>query len=85
MKYSNEHIDDYQNKLSNEDEKKLLEHSNKYDIKPVICAWYDDLEDFYSDWVDEVGYTKKQANNLLKDNKDEFLKFKDGRILRLVA
>lgn len=85
MKYSNEHIDDYQNKLSNEDEKKLLEHSNKYDIEPVICAWYDNLEDFYSDWVDEVGYTKKQANNLLKDNKDEFLKFKDGRILRLVA
>ena len=86
MTYSNEHIDDYKSKLSDTDKTILLEHCNEYNIKPTICAWYDDIEDFYSDWVDEVGYSKKAADELLHNNadSDQFVIFNDGRILRLV-
>jgi hypothetical protein len=85
MTYSIPDIDDYKKQLSEDDKPILIEHCNEHNIPPVICAWYDDIDDFYSDWVDEVGYSKKQADDLLRDNKDsyQFVIFNDGRILRL--
>lgn len=86
MTYLAEHIDDYQSRLSEEDKTLLLAHCNEWDIAPVICAWYDDMDDFLSDWVEEVGYTEEAAKNLLNPNntQGEFKVFPDGRMLRLV-
>jgi hypothetical protein len=83
MTYSIPDIDDYQSKLSDKDKITLIEHCNTNDIQPNICAWYDDMNDFYSDWVDEVGYSKENADKLLHNESDQFLIFQDGRILRL--
>jgi hypothetical protein len=76
-------IDDYQNRLTEEQKDKLIKHCNDYNIKPEICAWYDDLEDFFSDWCN-IGYKRTEARELLNSNKDEFCKFKNGEIVRLV-
>ena len=77
-------IEDYQNKLTENQKKLLLKHCNSYGIKPEICAWYDDMEDFYSDWT-SVGYSKTDAKSLLSVNDGgEFKKFKNGSIVRLV-
>lgn len=84
-KFSVSDIEDYQNRLSEEQNKPLVRHCNKYGIKPEICAWYDNMEDFYSDWVDGVGYSKEEAKSLLVVNDGgEFKKFKNGSIVRLV-
>lgn len=48
-----------------------------------ICAWYHDEKDFLSDWM-EMGYSKKQALQLLK-NKAEFQTLKNGIMLRYDA
>lgn len=78
-------IDDYQNRLTEKQKKTLLIHCNKHGINPEICAWYDNMEDFYSDWVNEVGYLKADAKNLLVVNDGgEFKKFRNGSIIRLV-
>lgn len=85
MKYNINDIDDYQNRLDEEQKSKLIKHCNKYEIAPNICAWYDNLEDFYSDWC-KIGYTKKQAKELLNNNiENEFIKFSNGEIIRLVV
>lgn len=76
-------IDDYQSRLTEEDKKHLLNHCNEFEIAPVICAWYDNLDDFFEDWVDHVGYTKETSALMLANNRDEFKQFKDGRIVRL--
>jgi len=77
-------IDDYQNRLTENQKRLLLKHCNKYGIKPEICAWYDNMEDFYSDWTGEAGYSKDEAKSLLDVNDGgEFKKFKDGSIVRL--
>lgn len=85
-KYTVEDIDDYQNRLSDEDKDILIQHCNEHDISPKICAWYDDVEDFQSDWVDEVGYSEKDAFKIFSDGllDGEFKQFIDGRIVRLV-
>ena len=77
-------IDDYQNRLSNKQKNRVISHCKEHDISPVICAWYDDMDDFYSDWVDEVGYTEIAADDLLNDDGGEFLVFKDRQIVRFV-
>lgn len=79
-------IDDYQNRLDDNQKKTLLRHCNKHNIKPNICAWYDNWTDFCSDWVDDLGYTKIQARNLLNNKHElgEFKIFKDKSIVRLV-
>lgn len=78
-------IVDYQNRLTEKQKQKLIFHCNKYNINPEICAYYDNMEDFYSDWVDEVGYSKDEAKSLLIVNDGgEFKKFGNGLIVRLV-
>ena len=77
-------IEDYQNRLTESQKGFLLKHCNSYGIKPEICAWYDNMEDFYSDWT-SVGYSKTDAKCLLSVNDGgEFKKFKNGSIVRLV-
>ena len=49
-KFNKKDIDDYLNRLTQEQEKELLKYCNKYNVKPVICAWYEDKKDFVSDW-----------------------------------
>lgn len=67
----NEHIEKYRDSL------------NMRGDLADICAWYHDEEDFLSDWT-EIGYSKKQAMQLLK-NKVEFQTLKNGIILRYDA
>lgn len=46
--YTIKDIDNYQDgRLSDNQAKKLVEHCNNYKIYPCICAWYDDMDDFY--------------------------------------
>lgn len=47
-------------------------HASEYDIEPKICAWYKDMDDFYSDWC-SIGYTKEQADRLLEEDSGEFM------------
>ena len=69
MEVTDEHID------------AIIRHCSKYKLKPKVCAWYKNVDDFYSDWM-EIGYTKEMADRLLNDCKEEFQKFKNGNIIR---
>ena len=86
--YTVNDIDDYMNKITDNQAKFLIKHCNKYKIKPEICAWYDNMKDFYSDWCDPktVGMTKEEARARLEDGKSEgeFKVFSNGEIVRLV-
>lgn len=86
--YTRSDIDDYLSRLSEPQEKILIEHCNNFDIYPEICAWYDDKEDFYVDWVvdNEIFKTELKAHEFYLEGIEngEFLCFSDGQILRLV-
>lgn len=81
--YAIEDIFDYKDKLSEQQKKVLVRHCNRYEIRPDICAWYDDWEDFCSDWCDYIGYTKTEARKLLHSDTGEFCIFGSGEIVRL--
>jgi len=77
-------IDDYLSRLTEDQKAAVLERANETGVEPVICAWYDNHEDFYSDWCeDPVNYSKDYADELLSD-KREFLIFDNGEIVRFV-
>lgn len=85
MKYTINMIDDYQNRLTENQKQRVIKHCNIENITPCICAWYDDKEDFYSDWCEEIGYSQEDADELLncnRDNRGEFLIFEDNQIIR---
>ena len=69
-------------KVDNELKEKILKHCKRYNLKPEICAYYFDWEDFCSDWCDEIGYTRTEARKLLHGGKGEFLKFDSNEIIR---
>lgn len=72
-------------KLEEKQIKSILRHCNRWGIKPVICAYYDDWQDFCSDWCDNIGLTKTEARELLYGayrDKSEFLKTNTGLIYR---
>jgi hypothetical protein len=50
-------------------------------IKPNICAWYEDMDDFYSDWCGELNYSLEDADSLLNDESGEFLKFENSVLI----
>jgi hypothetical protein len=79
-KYTKENISDYQDRLSEEQIEIVLTHCNKEDIEPTICAWYEDLQDFYSDWVENINYSEEEADELLDTT--EFITFDNGSIIR---
>lgn len=86
--YKIEQIDDYQNRLTEEQAEALIEHCNKYDVYPDICAWYDDMKDFYQDWVydHDICENEQQADEryLQGTETGEFKTFSNGEIVRLV-
>lgn len=85
QKYKLENIDDYLNRLTPEQAEELIVHCNEYDIFPNICAWYDDMDDFFDDWCEQVGLTEKEAQERFKEGKEigEFKQFSDEQIIRL--
>ena len=84
MTYTTSHIDDYENRLTEEQKLTVVEHANNFELEPNICAWYNDMEDFYSDWVGELHYTEEEARRLLCENDGEFLCFDNDTIIRFV-
>ena len=81
-------IDDYQNRLTERQKEVLLNHCNESGIYPEICAWYDDIYDFYQDWVydHKICSTENDADIRFEEDKDggEFIQFSNGEIIRLV-
>lgn len=59
--------------LTKEIEQKIEKHAKRYGIKAEICAYYEDWEDFCSDWCDFCGYTRTEARKLLHGGKGEFM------------
>ena len=68
--------------VSDEQKGKIIQHATRYNINPDICAYYEDWEDFCSDWCDGIGYTRTEARKLLHGGKGEFMVFKDWGIIR---
>lgn len=68
-------------KLKEDEVKKINRHQKRYDLNS-ICAYYYDWNDFCSDWCDDIGYTKKQARDLLHGGKGEFKIIEGLGILR---
>lgn len=80
INYLSQYID-----LTDDVQKAIEEHAKEYGIEPEVCAWYEDHADFVTDWAD-AGYTVEKANNLLKDNPQEFMELPDGLgIVRFVV
>ena len=52
-------------------------HAMRYVLKSDICAYYTDLEDFFSDWTG-IGYTKTEARALMHEGTGEFYKLPDN-------
>lgn len=49
-------------------------YASRFGIKPCICAWYRDMEDFYSEWCNEpCNYTRKEAWELMHNGIGEFM------------
>ncbi len=86
--YTIKDIDDYQNRLTEEQAEELIKHCNEFDIYPEICAWYDNMDDFYTDWIydNKIFKTKKEADERYKYGTEigEFKTFNNGEIVRLV-
>ena len=53
----------------------------------LICAWYKDMDDFYSDWCNpnDCAYSKEEADSLLHTNSREFQIIEGVGILRYVV
>ena len=52
-------------------------HAMRYVLHGDICAYYTDMEDFFSDWC-SIGYTRTEARKLLHGGKGEFMKLPDN-------
>lgn len=63
---------------------KLKRHQTVYGLKDLeVCAYYENLDDFYSDWT-SIGYTKTEARKILNGKIGEFMKLNTGQIIRFV-
>ena len=69
MEVTDEHVDE------------IIRHCSRYKIKPKVCAWYKDIDDFYADWM-KIGYSKETADRLFTHCKEEFQQLKNGNIIR---
>lgn len=67
--------------LSENEIKAINRHMKKYNVSR-ICAWYEDWNDFCSDWCDEIGYSKSEARKKLHNGSGEFQTIKCLGILR---
>lgn len=52
-------------------------HAMRYMLHGDICAYYKDMEDFFSDWC-SIGYTRTEARKLLHSGHGEFMKLPDN-------
>lgn len=52
-------------------------HAMRYTLHGDTCAYYANLEDFFSDWT-SIGYTRTEARALLHGGKGEFFKLPDN-------
>ena len=74
IKYLSEYIN-----LTEKIKQKIEKHAKCYGIKAEICAWYEDWEDFCSDWCNgNIGYTRTMARKLLHGGIGEFMFLPDG-------
>ena len=55
----------------------IEKHATKYDIHGDICAYYKDLEDFFTEWC-SIGYTRTEARKLMHGGYGEFMKLPDN-------
>lgn len=83
FKYSIEDIDDYQDKLSEQQTYELLHHCNEWNIAPIICAWYDDMDDLQDDYSEHCGYSKDTTNDYVNEYPQMFCEFSNGEIVKL--
>ena len=69
-------------KLTSQELNSIQKHCKKYNTSS-ICAWYEDWEDFCSDWCsDDIGFTRSEARKLLHGGEGEFQKINTIGILR---
>lgn len=52
-------------------------HAMRYVLHGDICAYYRDMEDFFSDWC-SIGYTRTEARKLMHSGHGEFMKLPDN-------
>lgn len=52
-------------------------HAMRYALHTDICAYYKDMEDFFSDWC-SIGYSRTEARKLMHGGHGEFMKLPDG-------
>lgn len=73
-------------KLTDEQKNEVIDHCNKFEISPNICAWYEDMKDFYVDWVydHEIYETERQAKERYLEGLEtgEFCQLTRGSIVR---
>lgn len=69
VKYLSEYIT-----VTDDLKEKIEKHARRYNINSEICAWYSDWGDFYSDWCNNLGYTKTEARKILHGGIGEFMK-----------
>jgi hypothetical protein len=69
-------------KVNKDVTKAIHRHCARYNLEPRICAWYADMEDFFSDWCDDCGYTRTEARSIYHGGKGEFQTFPNGNIVR---
>ena len=83
LKASLEYLSQYM-KIDDAIIRKINTHCKRYNLKPDICAWYFNMEDFFSDWEDHCGYTRTEARRIYHGGHGEFQTFPNGNIIRYV-
>lgn len=51
-------------------------HAMRYALHTDVCAYYSDMEDFFSDWC-SIGYSRTEARKLMHGGHGEFMKLPD--------
>lgn len=77
-------IVDYMDKITPSQSKVLLSYCNDNNIKPEICAWYEDREDFIDEWK-RYGFPDTETAIEFLENDEQFVEFNNGEIVRLVV
>ena len=67
IKYLSNYIE-----LTDELKQKIEEHAAEYMIKPEVCSYYKDYEDYESDWA-SLNYSKEEIKDLLSNYPGEFM------------
>lgn len=82
MKYLRQYVN-----LTTEIKDTIEKHAQEKGLEPEICAYYEDMADFYLDWVNSCGYTKADAKKLFDKGlkTGEFMQLPDRQgIVRFV-